>query len=132
MTTGIATSQANAILDAYCRSVAYSDPAGFFVKLHTGDPGAAGTSNAATETTRKATTFSAASGGAVVTSASLDWTTVAGTETYTHVSYWDTVGPAGGTFLGSDNLNTPRSVNAGDNFSIAAGSLTVTLGTLAA
>ncbi len=132
MTTGIATAQANGILDAYCRSVAYSDPVGFFVKLHTGDPGSAGTSNAAGETTRKATTFSAASSGAITTSATITWTAVSTTETYTHVSFWDTVGPAGGTFLGSDSLNTPRSLVAGGDFQIAAGSLIVTLGTLAA
>jgi hypothetical protein len=132
MATGIAAAQANAILDAYCRSVAYSDPVGFFAKLHTGDPGASGTSNAATETTRKAVTFSAASGGAITNSASLDWTSVAATETYSHVSFWDTVGPAGGTFLGSDNLNTPRSVTAGDNFSIAIGDVDISLGAVAA
>lgn len=132
MTTGIAPAHANAILDAYCRSVAYSDPAGFFVKLHTGDPGASGTSNVAGETTRKSVTFSAASGGAITNSASLDWTSVSTTETYSHVSFWDTVGPAGGTFLGSDNLNTPRSVTAGDNFSIAIGDVDISLGAVAA
>ena len=42
MAVGIASAQANAILDAYARSVAYTDPAAFWVKLHTGDPGAAG------------------------------------------------------------------------------------------
>lgn len=130
MATGIASGQANAILDAYCRSVAYSDPVSFNVKLHTGDPGADGTSNAATETTRKAATFGAASGGSATTTGALSWTNVAGTETYTHVSYWSDI--SAGTFLGSDSLNTPRSVTAGDNFDIAAGALTVTLGSLAA
>ena len=132
MATGISTTQANAILDAYCRSVAYADPVGFFVKLFIGDPGASGTSNAAAETTRKAVTFSAASGGVCTTSGALTWTSVAATETYTHVGYFDTVGPAGGNFLGSDALNTPRSVTAGDDATIAAGALTVTLGSLAA
>ncbi len=132
MATGISAAQANAILDAYCRSVAYSDPAGFFVKLHIGDPGSAGTSNAAGNTTRKATTFSAASGGSITTSAIIQWLAVSTTETYTHVSFWDTVGPAGGNFLGSDQLNTPRSVVSGGDFEIAAGQLTVTLGAVAA
>lgn len=132
MATGIAVAQANAILDAYCRSVAYSDPAGFFAKLHVGDPGAAGTLNAAGNTVRKATTFSAASSGSITTSAALTWLAVSTTETYTHVSFWDTVGPAGGNFLGSDNLATPRSVVAGGDFNIPAGALIVTLGALAA
>src|SRR5687768_14831959 len=117
MATGIASGQADAILDAYCRSVAYSDPASFNVKLHIGDPGAAGTSNAAGETTRKAVTFSAASAGAITNSAAITWTSVSTTETYSHVSFWSDI--AAGTFLGSDALNTSRSVTAGDTFEIA-------------
>ena len=132
MATGIASGQAEAILNAYCRSVTYTDPVGFFAKLHTGDPGAAGTSNAAVETTRKAVTFSAASGGAITNSAAITWTAVSTTETYSHVSFWDTVGPAGGTFLGSDALNTPRSVTALDDFEVAIGDLDITLGAVAA
>ncbi len=132
MATGIAVAHANAILDAYCRSVLYADPVGFFVKLHIGDPGAAGTANAAGETTRKAVTFSAASAGAITNSAALTWTSVSTTETYSHVSFWDTVGPTGGTFLGSDNLNTTRSVTAGDNFEIAIGDADLSLGAVAA
>lgn len=71
MAVGISSATANAWLDAYCRSVSYSDPVAFYVKLHTADPGSAGTTAAATETTRKAATFSAASGGAITTSADL-------------------------------------------------------------
>lgn len=130
MATGIASGQADAILDALCRSVTYSDPAGFFLKLHTGDPGAAGTSNAATETTRQAVTFSAASGGAITNSADITWTNVSTSETYSHWSAWS-ADPAG-TFLCSDDLATPRAVTAGDTFTIAAGDLDITLGTVAA
>lgn len=130
MATGIAVGQANAILDAYCRSVAYSDPASFNVKLHIGDPGSAGTSNPAGETTRKAVTFSAASAGAITNSGALTWTSVSTTETYSHISFWSDI--SAGTFLGSDALNTPRSVTAGDNFEIAIGDLDVTLGAVAA
>lgn len=130
MATGIASGQANAILDAYCRSVAYSDPASFNVKLHTGDPGAAGTSNAAGETTRKAVTFSAASGGAITNSAAITWTSVAATETLSHLSFWSDI--SAGTFLGSDALNVARAVTAGDTFEIAIGDLDITLGAVAA
>lgn len=130
MTVGLAASQANAWLDALCRSVAYSDPASFNVKLHTGDPGAAGTTAAAGETTRKAVTFSAASGGAITNSASIDWTNVSTSETYSHVSFWSDI--AAGTFLGSDALDTPRAVTAGDNFSIAAGDLDLSITAIAA
>ncbi len=130
MTVGLAAGQANAILDALCRSVAYSDPAAFYVKLHTGDPGAAGTSNAATETTRKLATFAAASGGSATTSGDISWTNVAGTETYSYVSCWSAV--TSGTFLGSDVLDTARAVTAGDTFTILAGGITVALTPIAA
>ena len=130
MATGIAASQYNAWLDAFCRSVAYSDPASFNVKLHIGDPGAAGASNAAGNTTRKVATFSAASAGSITTSAALDWTSVSTTETYTHVSFWSDIAAA--TFLGSDALELPRAVTAGQNFSLAAGDIVISLAPLAA
>lgn len=130
MTTGIASGQANAILDALCRSVAYSDPAAFCVKLHTGDPGAAGTANAAANTTRQAATMAAASAGATTNSADVVWTSVSNTETYSHVSFWSAT--SGGTFLGSKALTASKSVTAGDDFKIPAGDLDVSLGTVAA
>lgn len=130
MATGLAAGQANGILDALCRNVAYTAPAGFFVKLHTGDPGAAGTANAAGETTRKATTFSAAAAGAITTSADVAWTNVSTSETLSHVSFWSAV--SGGTFLGSDDLNVAKAVVAGDNFSIVAGSLSLSIAAIAA
>lgn len=72
------------------------------VQLHTGSPGAAGTSNVATSTgaTRQALSWGSPSGGQVITSAGFSWSVVAGT--YTHISFWDA--PTGGTFLGSDDL----------------------------
>lgn len=130
MATGLASGIANSILDALCRSVAWSDPAAFYVKLHTGDPGSAGTANAATETTRKSATFSAASAGAITTSADLSWTSVAATETISHVSFWDA--STAGTFLGSDALSASKSLTAGDTFTIAAGDLDLDLTPIAA
>lgn len=130
MTTGIASGQANAILDALCRSVAYSDPAAFCVKLHLGDPGSAGTSNAAVETTRQTATMAAASAGATTNSADIVWTNVSTTETYSHVSFWSAT--SGGTFLGSKALTVAKAVVAGDDFKILAGDLDVSLGTVAA
>lgn len=130
MAVGLGATVANAILDALCRSVTWTEPAAFYVKLHTGDPGSAGAANAATETTRKAVTFSAASAGAITNSADVDWTSVAGTETYSHVSFWDAA--AAGNFLGSDALNASKAVDAGDNFTIAAGDLDVSLTPIAA
>lgn len=130
MAIGLASAIANSILNAYARNVAWTQPAAFWVKLHTADPGAAGTTAAAGNTTRLQATFSAASGGSCTTSGALSWTNVSTTETYSHVSFWDA--STAGTFLGSDDLAVARAVTAGDNFTIAAGALTLTLTPIAA
>ena len=130
MAVGIAASVLNAWLDGLCRSVTWTEPAGFYVKLHTGDPGAAGASNAAGETDRVAVTFSAAASGAITNSAAVEWTSVSTAETYSHVSFWDAA--AAGNFLGSDDLATPRAVLVGDNFTIAAGDLDLAITPVAA
>lgn len=130
MAVGLASGQANAILDALCRSVAYSDPASFNLKLHIGDPGSAGTANVAGETTRKPVTFSAASGGAITNSAAVTWTSVSTTETVSHWSAWSDV--AAGTFLCSDALNTARALTAGDTFEIPIGDLDIDITVIAA
>lgn len=95
-----------------------------WVKFHTASPGAAGTTNAATETTRKQATWNAASGGSATNSGALSWTNVAGTETYTHVSGW--TASSAGTF-GWSALVTANPVTAGDAFSIAIAGITVSL-----
>lgn len=130
MATGLSSAIADSILNAYGRNVAWTQPAAFWVKLHTADPGASGATAAATETTRKQATFSASSGGSMTTSADLAWTSVAGTETITHVSFW--TASTAGTFIGSDDLNASKALTAGDNFTIAAGQLTLTLTPIAA
>lgn len=130
MATGIAVASANAILNAYCRNVSWTQPAAFWLKLHIGDPGAAGASNAAANTTRVQATFSAASGGSITTSADINWTSVPNAETYSHWSGWDAA--AAGNFLGSDDLAVARTVAVGDNFSILAGQLTIPITVIAA
>jgi predicted deacylase len=96
--------------------------ADIWVKLHTGDPGENGTSNAATETTRKQASFAAASGGSAATDADVPWTSVAGTETYSHVSFWDA--STAGNCLGSGAMGASKAVNAGDNFTLTSGNVT--------
>lgn len=115
---------ANSFLDAVARAVAYSE-AGIWVKLHTGDPGSAGTSNAATETTRQQSTFgSAATGRAISNTAVIEWLNVSTTETYTWISMWDA--SSGGNFLGRDDLSSSAAVTAGDTFRIPIGDLDLT------
>ena len=93
------------------------------MKLHTGDAGEAGTTNAASETTRKAISFSAASSGSMASSATVEWTNVAATETYSHWSLWDA--STAGNCLWTGALSTSAAVTAGDTFQIT--SLTLSL-----
>lgn len=130
MATGLASTIANSILDALCRNTSWTQPPAFWVKLHTGDPGSAGSSAAATNTTRQQGTFSAASAGAITNSSALTWTSVSTTETYSHVSFWSS--SSSGNFLGSDSLETARGVQAGDNFTIAIGDLDLSVTPVAA
>lgn len=114
---------ANAWLDTLRNTAAQY--AAVFVKLHTGDPGAAGTTNAATNTTRQQATLSAAASRATTNSAAIEWTSVSTTEVYSHVSLW--TASSGGTFLGSDDLSSTASVTAGDTFRIPAGDLDLSI-----
>lgn len=125
MALGLASSIADSILDALCRNVAWTQPSAFWIQLHTGDPGAAGTANVATETTRKQPTISAASGGAITNSASVSWTSYPAAETISHVSYWDA--STSGTFLGSAALTNSRTPALGDTLTLNTGDLDLTL-----
>lgn len=100
-------------------------PAHVYAKLHTGDPGEAGTSNAAANTTRVEITFGASSGGVITSNASVDWTNVPNAETYSHISLWDA--STGGNCLGSGALSASKTVAIGDNFSIPSTNATITL-----
>jgi len=113
----------NKILDHVTGEAAWTMPTTVYVKLHTGDPGEAATSNAATETTRKATSWSAASSGSIATNATIEWTNVTTTETYSHWSLWDN--STGGNALWTGALSASAAVTAGDTFQIT--SLTLSL-----
>lgn len=130
MAVGLASATANAILNALCRSTAWTEPAEIWIKLHVGDPGSAGTANAATETDRIQATFGTnASSGAISNTAALTWLAVAGTEDYTHYSAWDA--STSGNFLFSGAV-TANPVTAADDFTIPIGDLDVTLTPVAA
>ena len=111
------------ILDHVTGRAAFTIPTNVYLKLHTGDPGEAATSNAATEATRKVTSWSAASSGAIATSATVEWTNVSTTETYTHWSMWDAA--TAGNALWKGALSASAAVTAGDTFQIT--SLTLSL-----
>ena len=113
----------NKILDHLTGETAWTMPTTVYVKLHTGDPGEAATSNAATETTRKSASWSAAASGSIATDATLEWTNVAATETITHWSLWDA--STAGNALWTGALSSSAAVTAGDTFQIT--SLTLSL-----
>lgn len=122
----LAVGERNKALDAYVGRTTYTANTAVWAKLHLGDPGAAGTANAAVETTRKQVTFgSAASSASIASTADTEWANVSTTETYSHVSFWDA--SSGGTFLGSDDLSATAAMTAGQTFRIASGALTLTL-----
>lgn len=123
MVTGISSYLADQWLDALGNNDTFA-VAAVYVKLHVGDPGAAGTSNPATETTRKEASFSAASSGTLTSDSALTWTNIAGSQDATHFTAWDNV--SAGNFLFSGTI-TANAYTAGDTFTIASGSLTVSL-----
>ena len=117
MATGLGSAGANTALDALVAAYPW-------VQLHVGDPGAAGSANGATETTRKQVTWDASASGATANTGAISWTSVAGTEDYTHFTAW--TASTAGTF-GFSGTITANAVVTGDTFTVAAGALDVSL-----
>lgn len=125
MATGFSSYLANSLLDAIGNATAFS-VSSVYVQLHVGDPGSAGTSNPATETTRQLASFAAASSGSIASDADLTWTNIAGSEDATFFTAWDSL--TTGNFLFSGTISG-NAYTAGDTYIIEAGSLTASLAT---
>lgn len=123
MATGPSVYLCNAWLDAIGNATSFSVST-LYVKLHTGDPGADGTSNAATETTRKSISFGAASSGVITNDTAISWTSIGGSQDASHFSVWDA--SSGGNFLGSGVI-TANSYTAGDTYTFAIGAFALSL-----
>lgn len=122
--TKMAVGECNKALDAWAGRTAYTLNAAFCAKLHIGDPGSAGTANAAGETTRKAITFgSAAAAGAISNTAAFEWLNTSTSETLTWMSFWTAT--TAGVFLGRDD-HTSVVMVAGDDANVAIGALDLT------
>lgn len=121
----LASGEAAKLLDAWAGRTTYTANAAFCQQLHTGDPGTAGTTNIATETTRKTLTFgNAASAGAIADTAAVSWSAIAGptaptTQSLSHCSYWTAL--TAGTFLLRDAFETARAISSGDQIDHAVG-----------
>ena len=123
MATGLSAYLCNSFLNALGNATSFS-VAVPYIKLHTGDPGAAGTANPATETTRKSISFGAASAGAITSDADISWTNISGSQDATHFTAWD--GLTVGNFLFSGNI-TANPYTAGDTYTITSGNLSASL-----
>lgn len=95
-----------------------------YMQLHTGEPGVAGTTNVATETTRKSVSFGAAAAGAISNDVLVEWTSIAGSQDATHYSLWDA--SSAGNFLGSGTI-TANAYVAGDTLRFAVGDIDLAL-----
>ncbi|WP_029932500.1 phage tail fiber protein [Nocardia otitidiscaviarum] len=119
MTVGLHTANlANKILDHLRGGTAWTQPGGIWVKVHTGDPGSAGTANASAVTTRSQATYAAAASGAIALTGTLPSFSMTATETISHVSVWDA--STSGNFLWSAQLASSKNVVNGDTLTLTA------------
>ena len=112
MTVGLHTVNiANKNLD-WLRGVSPGTIAGLHIKLHVGDPGAAGTANPSATTTRRQATMNAAASGQITLSAMSGNYAMTASETISHFSVWDDA--TAGNFLFSGTWTVARVVVNGD------------------
>ena len=118
----------NALINATLRATNFTAPTTVYVGLYTSDPTDAntGTEVSGGSYARKAATFGAPSNGVSTTSADITFDQATGS--------WGTIGWIGildastsGNLLYHTPLDTSKTIDTGDIFKIAAGSLTVTL-----
>ena len=123
---GLTIAELNKGLNAITGRASYTANAAVYVKLHTGAPGDAGTSNASSDTLRKLVAWAAPSGGVIASSAAVSWTlALSGGETLSHVSYWDAL--TGGNCIGNAALSATAAMNNGEIFTLSSGGLTQTI-----
>lgn len=116
MTVGISIANvANPVLN-WLRGVAPPSVSGLHVKLHIGDPGAAGTANPSAVTARRQAVMNAAAGGSMSLSTAPSAWSMTAVETISHISVWDD--PSAGNFLFSAELTAARSVVSGDTLTL--------------
>ena len=118
----------NALINVTLRNTSYTSPTTVYVSLHTADPTDAGTGAEVSggSYVRKAATFAAPSNGVSATSADVTFDqATASWGTITHIGIWDAL--TTGNMLYHTPLTTSKTIDSGDIFKIASGSLTVTL-----
>jgi hypothetical protein len=118
----------NALINATLRNTSYTSPTTVYVGLYTSDPTDAdtGTEVSGGSYARQAVTFGAPSNGVSTNSAAIEFPQATGS--------WGTVGwigiedsLTGGNLLYHTALDASKTIDSGDIFKIAVGSLSVTL-----
>lgn len=118
----------NALINATLRATTFTSPATVYVSLHTADPtdAGSGTEVSGGSYARKSASFAAPSNGASATNADITFDQATGNwGTITHIGIWDAL--TTGNLLYHTPLTTSKTIDTGDIFKIASGSLTVTL-----
>jgi hypothetical protein len=118
----------NALINATLRNTSYTSPTTVYVGLFTSDPtdAGSGTEVAGGSYARKSATFAAPSNGVSTTSADITFDQASASwGTITHIAIYDAL--TTGNLLYHTPLNTSKTIDSGDIFKIASGSLTVTL-----
>lgn len=118
----------NAIVNATLRNTSYTSPAAVYVALFTTDPtdAGSGTEVSGGSYARQAATFGSPSNGASTTSADISFPQATGSwGTVTHFGVYDA--SSTGNLLYHGALTASKTIETGDIFKIASGSLTITL-----
>lgn len=118
----------NALINATLRATTFTSPAAVYVSLHTADPTDAGTGTEVSggSYARKAATFGAPSNGVSTTTANVTFDqATASWGTIGWIGIWDSL--TTGNLLYHTPLSASKTIDTGDIFQIASGSLTVTL-----
>ena len=118
----------NALVNATLRNTTYTSPATVYVALFTTDPtdAASGTEVSGGSYARTSVAFAAPSNGASASSADCTFPTCTSTwGTVSHIGIFDA--STSGNLLYHTPLDTSKTIETGDIFKIASGSLTVTL-----
>jgi hypothetical protein len=118
----------NAVINAVLRNTSYTSPTTVYVGLFTSDPtdAGSGTEVAGGSYARVAVTFGAPSNGVSTNSAAVEFAqATANWGTVSHIGIHDAL--TTGNLLFHTALDTSKTIETGDIFKIAIGSLSVTL-----
>ena len=118
----------NALINATLRNTSYTSPTTVYVGLYTTDPGEGntGTEVSGTSYARQSVTFGSPSNGVSTNSAAVEFPQAGGSwGTVTHIGILDA--STSGNLLYYTALDASKTIDTGDVFRIAIGSLSVTL-----